>query len=145
MKQGGGGAHIFFKGYKMKKILWYQQRNLHGKNCMLSQKHLNSSFCSNIVLLTLLHNVVCQWLYLGDSLSIVMLALAQYCSHFISSFYIVSCESFLGNLLFIALLSTDSDAKSSEIVDAVGHLCQTYRNTTSKQLKSLLQTEDLEG
>ncbi|XP_078333216.1 centrosomal protein of 70 kDa-like isoform X2 [Crassostrea virginica] len=43
------------------------------------------------------------------------------------------------------LLGLDSDAKSSEIVDAVGHLCQTYRNTTSKQLKSLLQTEDLEG
>nr|XP_011446219.1 centrosomal protein of 70 kDa isoform X3 [Crassostrea gigas] len=43
------------------------------------------------------------------------------------------------------LLGLDPDAKSSEIVDAVGHLCQTYRNTTSKQLKSLLQTEDLEG
>ncbi|XP_052699861.1 centrosomal protein of 70 kDa-like isoform X1 [Crassostrea angulata] len=43
------------------------------------------------------------------------------------------------------LLGLERDAKSSEIVDAVGHLCQTYRNTTSKQLKSLLQTEDLEG
>ncbi|XP_055997499.1 centrosomal protein of 70 kDa-like isoform X2 [Ostrea edulis] len=43
------------------------------------------------------------------------------------------------------LLGLYPDAKSSEIVDAVGHLCHSHQNTTAKQLKSLLQTEDLEG
>ncbi|XP_033731552.1 LOW QUALITY PROTEIN: centrosomal protein of 70 kDa-like [Pecten maximus] len=43
------------------------------------------------------------------------------------------------------LLGLDEDTKSTDIVDAVGRLCQSHTTTTSKQLKALLQTEDLEG
>ncbi|XP_069120708.1 centrosomal protein of 70 kDa-like isoform X2 [Argopecten irradians] len=43
------------------------------------------------------------------------------------------------------LLGLDEDTKSTDIVDAVGRLCQSHSTTTSKQLKALLQTEDLEG
>lgn len=43
------------------------------------------------------------------------------------------------------LLGLESDCKSSDIVDTVGRLCSSHNNTTSKQLKALLQTEDLEG
>ncbi|XP_063423324.1 centrosomal protein of 70 kDa-like isoform X1 [Mytilus trossulus] len=43
------------------------------------------------------------------------------------------------------LLGLDTDCKSSDIVDTVGRLCSQHNNTTSRQLKALLQTEDLEG
>lgn len=43
------------------------------------------------------------------------------------------------------LLGLEPDVKSGAIVDTVGRLCQTHNQTTSRQLKQLLQTEDLDG
>ncbi|KAK3105874.1 hypothetical protein FSP39_007585 [Pinctada imbricata] len=43
------------------------------------------------------------------------------------------------------ILGLEPDAKSSEIIEGVGSLCQTHSTTTSSQLRALLQTEDLEG
>ncbi|KAL5011173.1 hypothetical protein ScPMuIL_013478 [Solemya velum] len=43
------------------------------------------------------------------------------------------------------LLGLSTDTRSSAIVDAVGKLCTSHNATTSQQLRSLLQTEDLDG
>jgi centrosomal protein CEP70 len=39
----------------------------------------------------------------------------------------------------------DPDAKASMIVDAVGRLCQSHNTTTARQLKQLLQEDDLDA
>ena len=43
------------------------------------------------------------------------------------------------------LLVSGEDAKSSAIVDSVGRLVTQHNSTTVQQLKTLLQTEDLDG
>ncbi|XP_071100781.1 centrosomal protein of 70 kDa-like [Haliotis cracherodii] len=43
------------------------------------------------------------------------------------------------------ILSLGDDSKSSAVVDSVGRLCQAHNSTTAKQLKQLLQTDDLDG
>ncbi|XP_067686260.1 centrosomal protein of 70 kDa-like [Haliotis asinina] len=43
------------------------------------------------------------------------------------------------------ILSLSDDSKSSAVVDSVGRLCQAHNSTTAKQLKQLLQTDDLDG
>ncbi|KAK3787681.1 hypothetical protein RRG08_031910 [Elysia crispata] len=42
-------------------------------------------------------------------------------------------------------LGLPEDAHSSALVDAVGKICHTHNSTTAKQLKRLLQTDDLNG
>ncbi|XP_064643952.1 centrosomal protein of 70 kDa-like [Lineus longissimus] len=43
------------------------------------------------------------------------------------------------------LLGLEPDAKASAIVDAVGRLCQSHNSTAARQLKQLLQEDDLDA
>ncbi|CAL1536754.1 unnamed protein product [Lymnaea stagnalis] len=44
-----------------------------------------------------------------------------------------------------SLLGLEADIHTSALVDAVGRLCHVHNSTTAKQLKKLLQTDDLNG